>query len=59
MGVELRSQLDTERADREQIEAELSEGKENSAPVTEHSQKLAPDVAAILSLARQAQKIKS
>jgi hypothetical protein len=49
IGVELRSQLDTERADREQIEAELSEGKENSAPVAEHSQKLAPDAATILS----------
>jgi hypothetical protein len=51
--------FETERADQEEIEAELSELKQNSAPATEHSQKLTPDAAAILSLARQAQKIKS
>jgi hypothetical protein len=58
IGVKLRSQLETERADGERIGAELSELKQNFALVTEPSQKLAPDAATILSqLARQAQKI--
>jgi ABC-type transporter Mla subunit MlaD len=40
------------------IGAELSELKQNFAPAAEHSQKLTPDAATILSqLARQAQKI--
>jgi uncharacterized protein (DUF3084 family) len=57
---ELRSQLETERADRKQIEAQRSSLKQNSAPAAEPSQKLTPDAATILSqLARQAQKIKS
>ena len=57
---ELRSQLETERADREEIEAERSSLKQNSAPAATVSKKLTPDAATILSqLARQAQKIKS
>jgi hypothetical protein len=57
-GVEFGSQLETERADGERIGAELSELKQNFAYAAEHSQKLTPDAAAILSqLARQAQKI--
>jgi chromosome segregation ATPase len=57
---ELRSQLETERADREEIETELSELKQNFAPAATVSEKLTPDAAAILSqLARQAQKIKN
>ena len=58
IGVKLPSQLETERADGEMIGAELSELKQNFAPAAEHSQKLTPDTATILSqLARQAQKI--
>src|SRR4028118_30688 len=58
--MELRSQLETERADQEEIEAELSELKQNSAPAATVSEKLTPDAATILSqLARQAQKIKN
>jgi chromosome segregation ATPase len=57
---ELRSQLKTERADHEEIEAELSELKQNSVPAATLSEKLTPDAAIILSqLARQAQKIKN
>ncbi len=52
--------FETERADREEIEAELSELKKNSPPVATVSKKLTPDAATILSqLTRQAQKIKS
>jgi hypothetical protein len=52
--------FETERADREEIEAELSELKKNSPPVAAVSKKLTPDAATILSqLTRQAQKIKS
>jgi uncharacterized protein (DUF3084 family) len=47
--VELRSQLETKRADREKIGAELSELKQNFAYAAEHSQKLTPDAATILS----------
>jgi hypothetical protein len=47
--VELRSQLQTERADREELEAELFELKQNSAPAATVSEKLTPDVATILS----------
>ena len=57
---ELRSQFETERADREQIEAELSELKKNSVPAATLFEKLTPDAATILSqLARQVQKIKN
>ena len=56
--MELRSQLETERADWEETEAELFELKQNSAPAATVSEKLTPDAATILSqLARQAQKI--
>jgi hypothetical protein len=51
--------FETERADRESFVPILSELKENFAPAATPSQKLTPDAAAILSLARQAQKIKS
>ena len=48
------SQVETERADRSELEAELSELKHNSAPTATVSEKLAPDGATILSqLARQ------
>jgi hypothetical protein len=58
--MELRSQLETERADWEETEAELFELKQNSAPAATVSEKLTPDAATILSqLARQAQKIKN
>jgi len=52
---ELRSQLETERADREEIQAELSELKQDSVPAATLPKKLTPDAATILSqLARQA-----
>jgi hypothetical protein len=52
--------FETERASREEIEAKQSSLKQNSVPAAEHSQKLTPDAATILSqLARQAQKITS
>ena len=54
--VELRSQLETERAYREEIEAELSELKQNSAPAATVSEKLTPDAAAILSQLRAKRK---
>jgi peptidoglycan hydrolase CwlO-like protein len=53
---ELRSQLETERADRQKIEAELSKLKQNSAPAAAHSQKLTPDAATILSQFRARRK---
>ncbi len=53
---ELRSQLETERADREQIEAEISELKQNSAPAATLSEKLTPDAATILSQLRARRK---
>jgi chromosome segregation ATPase len=53
---ELRSQLETERADRQKIEAELSKLKQNSAPAAAHSQKLTPDAATILSQLRARRK---
>ena len=53
---ELRSQLETERADREEIEAEVSELKQNSAPAATLSQKLTPDAATILSQLRARRK---
>jgi len=53
---ELRSQLETERADREEIDAELSELKQNSAPAATFSEKLTPDAATILSQLRAKRK---
>ena len=53
---ELRSQLEIERADREQTEAELFELKQNSAPAATVSEKLTPDVATILSQLRAKRK---
>ncbi len=53
---ELRSQLETERADREKIEAELSDLKQNPAPAATLSGKLTPDVARILSQLRTRRK---
>jgi chromosome segregation ATPase len=53
---ELRSQLETERADRKQIEAELSELKQNSAPAPTVLEKLTPDAATILSQLRARRK---
>jgi uncharacterized protein (DUF3084 family) len=53
---ELRSRLETERADREEIEAELSELKQNPAPATMLSEKLTPDAATILSQLRTRRK---
>jgi uncharacterized protein (DUF3084 family) len=54
--VELRSQLETERADRKQIEAQLSELKQNSALAATLSEKLAPDATTILSQLRARRK---
>ena len=53
---ELRSQLETERADREEIETELSELKQNSAPAARLSEKLTSDAATILSQLRTRRK---
>jgi uncharacterized coiled-coil DUF342 family protein len=53
---ELRSQLETERASREEIETELSELKQNSAPAATLSEKLTPDAATILSQLRAKRK---
>jgi chromosome segregation ATPase len=53
---ELRSQLETERASREEIEAELFKLKKNSAPAAALSEKLTPDVATILSQLRAKHK---
>ena len=53
---DLRSQLETERTDRDEIEAELSELKQNSAPAARLSEKLTPDVATILSQLRTRRK---
>jgi uncharacterized phage infection (PIP) family protein YhgE len=53
---ELRSQLETERADREEIDAELSELKQNSAPAARLSEKLTSDAATILSQLRTRRK---
>jgi chromosome segregation ATPase len=53
---ELRSQLKTERADREEIEAELSELKQNSVPAATLSRKLTPDAGTILSQLRARRK---
>jgi uncharacterized coiled-coil DUF342 family protein len=53
---ELRSQLETERADREEIETEFSDLKQNSAPAATLSEKLTPDAATILSHLRARRK---
>lgn len=53
---ELRSQLETERADREEIEAQLSELKQNPAPAATLSGELTPDAATILSQLRAKRK---
>jgi DNA repair exonuclease SbcCD ATPase subunit len=54
--LKLHEQLETERADREKIEAELSELKQNSAPAATVSEKLTPDAATILSQLRTRRK---
>jgi uncharacterized protein (DUF3084 family) len=54
--VELRSQLETERADREEIEAKLSELKQNFFSAATVSEKLTPDAATILSQLRAKRK---
>ena len=54
--MELRSQLETERASREKTEAELSELKQNSAPVATFPKKLTHDAATILSQLRAKRK---
>jgi ABC-type transporter Mla subunit MlaD len=54
--MELRLQLETERADRSEIEGELSELKQNSAPAATLLEKLTPDVATILSQLRARRK---
>jgi hypothetical protein len=53
---ELRLQLETERADQEEIEAELSELKQNSAPAATLSEKLTLDAATVLSQLRARRK---
>jgi hypothetical protein len=53
---ELRSQLETERADREEIKTKLSEKKQNSVPAARLSEKLTPDAATILSQLRAKRK---
>jgi hypothetical protein len=53
---ELRSQLETERADQEEIEAELSELKQNPVPAATLSEKLTLDAATILSQLRAKRK---
>jgi hypothetical protein len=49
---ELRSQLETECADREKIEAKLSELKQNSALAARLGEKLMPNAAMIFSQLR-------
>jgi uncharacterized coiled-coil DUF342 family protein len=53
---ELRSQLETERVDREEIEAEFSKLKQNFVPAATVSEKLTPDAATILSQLRVKRK---
>jgi ABC-type transporter Mla subunit MlaD len=53
---ELRSQLETERTSREEIEAELSELKQNFAPAATLFEKLTPDAATVLSQLRARRK---
>jgi chromosome segregation ATPase len=54
--VELRSQLETERADQKEIEAELCELKQNSAPVARLFKKLTLRLVIILSPLRAREK---
>jgi uncharacterized protein (DUF3084 family) len=54
--VEVRSQLETERADQEKIEAELSELERNFAPVPTLSEKSTRDAATIFSQLRAKRK---
>ena len=54
--MQLRSQVETERSDREETEAELFELKQNSAPAATLPKKLTPDVATILSQLRARRK---
>jgi hypothetical protein len=49
-------QLEVECADREEIEAELCELKQNSAPAATVSEKLTPDAATILTQLRARRK---
>lgn len=53
---ELREQLETERASREKIEAELSKKEKNSSPAVTLSEKLTADAATILSQFRAKRK---
>jgi hypothetical protein len=50
------SQVETERASRSELEAELSELKQNSAPAATLSKKLTPEAATILSQLRAKRK---
>jgi DNA repair exonuclease SbcCD ATPase subunit len=52
----VRQQLETERAERKDIEAQLSELKRNLAPAATLSEKLTPDAATILSQLRARRK---
>ncbi|MDP8936094.1 MAG: hypothetical protein M3N42_18665 [Cyanobacteriota bacterium] len=52
----MRSQLEAERADREEIEAQLSELKQNSVPAATLSEEVTFDAATILSKLRAKQK---
>jgi hypothetical protein len=54
--VEVRAQFETERADRSEIEAELFELKQNSAPAATLFEKLTPDAATIFSQLRARRK---
>jgi ABC-type transporter Mla subunit MlaD len=53
---QLRSQLETERVDRKELEAELSEKEQNSFPAATLSEKLIPDAATVLSQLRARRK---
>jgi len=53
---QLRSELEGERADREEIEAEVSAKKQNFAPAATRLEKLTPDAATILSQLRARRK---
>jgi hypothetical protein len=52
----LNNRIKTERADREEIEAEFSELKQNFAPAATVSEKLIPDATTILSQLRVRRK---
>jgi chromosome segregation ATPase len=54
--IELRSQLETERASRKEIETELSKKKQNSTPAATLPEKLTPNAATILSQLRARRK---